>query len=240
MIESIRTISKALEQTNHAFICLKDLSDVLFLNLDSMNKSFSNAFQMQRILNDQFRAQCSLQLHENQKLMFVATKIASEPQLAEQEEVVPLLSNLAELDASLQDGKFGRPIAGFLHPMIALCLPENIIDLQYEFRRNPVLSSWSDWQTEFGFLQGYFQRLIELFPIEHPVSTLLVSIHLGLDQIIETIAEQIKIENTIQALTQHSSAVVHPEHAAYFRLHVLRLKDKLVTLPIQSRGDEEE
>ena len=235
MIESIRTISKALEQTNHAFMCLKDLSDVLFSNLDSKNKSFSNAFQMQRILNDQFRAQCSLQLHENRKLLFVATKIASEPQLAEQEEVVPLLSNLAELDASLQDGEFGRPIPGFLHPMIA----ETIIDLQYEFRRNPVLSSWSDWQTEFGFLQGYFQRLIELFPIEHPVSTLLVSIHLGLDQIIETIAEQIKIENTIQALTQHSSAVVHPEHAAYFRLHVLRLKDKLVTLSIQSRGDEE-
>ena len=208
MIESIRTISKALEQTNHAFMCLKDLNDVLFSGLDSMNKSFSNSFQMQRILNDQFRAQCSLQIHENQKLMFVATKIASEPQLAEQEEIVPLLSNLAELDASLQ--------------------------------RNPVLASWDDWQTEFSLLQGQFQLLIELFPIEHPVSTMLVSIHLGLDQIIETIREQIKIQHTIQALTQHSSDVIHPEHAAYFRLHVLRLEDKLVTLPIRSQGDEEE
>ena len=55
MIESIRTISKALEQTNQAFMCLKDLSDVLFSGLDSMNKSFSNSFQIQRILNDQFR-----------------------------------------------------------------------------------------------------------------------------------------------------------------------------------------
>ena len=82
--------------------------------------------------------------------------------------------------------------------------------------------------------------MIELFPIEHPVSTMLVSIHLGLDQIIETIREQIKILHTIQALTQHSSDVTHPEHAAYFRLHVLRLKDKLVTLPIRSHGDEEE
>ena len=236
MIESIRTISKALEQTNHAFMCLKDLSDVLFSGLDSMNKSFSNSFQMQRILNDQFRAQCSLQIHENQKLMFVATKIASEPQLAEQEEIVPLLSNLAELDASLHDGEFGRPIPGFLHPKIA----ETIIDLQYQFQRNPVLASWDDWQTEFSLLQGQFQRLIELFPIEHPVSTMLVSIHLGLDQIIETIREQIKIQHTIQALTQHSSDVIHPEHAAYFRLHVLRLEDKLVTLPIRSQGDEEE
>jgi len=236
MIDSIRTISKALGQSNEAFNSLLGLSDALFCNLDSMNKSFSNAFQMQRILNDQFRAQCSLQLHENQKLMFVATKIASEPQLVEQEAVVPLLSNLAELDASLQDGEFGRPIPGFLHPKIA----ETIIDLQYEFRRNTVLSSWDDWITEFHLLQGQFQRLIELFPIEHPVSTMLVSIHLGLDQIIETIGEQIKIERTIQALTQHSSEVIHPDHAAYFRLHVLRLEDKLVTLPIRSRGDEEE
>lgn len=236
MIESIRTISKALGQTNHAFMCLKSMSDALFSDLDSMNKSFSNSFQTQRILNDQFRAQCSLQIHENQKLMFVATKIASEPQLAEQEEIVPLLSNLAELDASLQDGEFGRPIPGFLHPKIA----EIIIDVQYQFQRNSVLASWDDWQTEFSLLQGQFQRLIELFPIEHPVSTMLVSIHLGLDQIIETIREQIKILHTIQALTQHSSDVTHPEHAAYFRLHVLRLEDKLVTLPIRSQGDEEE
>lgn len=236
MIESIRTISKALGQTNHAFMCLKSMSDALFSDLDSMNKSFSNSFQTQRILNDQFRAQCSFQIHENQKLMFVATKIASEPQLAEQEEIVPLLSNLAELDASLQDGEFGRPIPGFLHPKIA----EIIIDVQYQFQRNSVLASWDDWQTEFSLLQGQFQRLIELFPIEHPVSTMLVSIHLGLDQIIETIREQIKILHTIQALTQHSSDVTHPEHAAYFRLHVLRLEDKLVTLPIRSQGDEEE
>ena len=168
--------------------------------------------------------------------MFVATKIASEPQLAEREEVVPLLSNLAELDASLHDGEFGRPIPGFLHPKIV----ETIIDLQYQFQRNPVLASWDDWQTEFSLLQGQFQRLIELFPIEHPVSTMFVSIHLGLDQIIETISEQIKIQHTIQALTQHSSDVIHPEHAAYFRLHVLRLEDKLVTLPIRNQGDEEE
>ena len=236
MIESIRRISKALEQTNHALVCLKDLSDNLFSNLHSMNKSFSNSFQMQRILNDQFRAQCSLQIHENHKLMFIATKIASEPQLAEHEEVVPLLSNLAELDASLHDGEFGRPIPGFLHPTIA----ETIIDVQYQFQRNLVLSSWDDWQTDFALLQGQFQRLIQLFPIEHPVSTMLVSIHLGLDHIIETISEQIKIQHTIQALTQHSSVVTHPEHAAYFRLHVLRLQDKLVTLPIRGQGDEEE
>lgn len=236
MIESIRTISKALEQTNHAFMCLKDLSNVLFSDLYSINKSFSNSFQMQRILNDQFRAQCSMQIYENQKLMFVASKIASEPQLVEQEEIVPLLSNLAELDASLQDGEFGRPIPGFLHPKIA----EIIIDVQYQFQHNPVLSSWDDWQTEFSLLQGQFQRLIELFPIEHPVSTMLVSIHLSLEQVIETIREQIKIQHTIQALTQHSSDVIHPEHAAYFRLHVLRLEDKLVTLPIRNQGDEEE
>ena len=92
--------------------------------------------------------------------MFVATKIVSEPELAGQQEVVPLLSHLAELDASLQDGKFGRPILGFLHPTIA----ETIIDLQYEFERNPVLSSWDDWATEFRLLQRQFQRLIELFP----------------------------------------------------------------------------
>ena len=236
MIESIRIISKALGQTNHAFMCLKDLSDVLFSDLDSMNKSFSNSFHMQRILNDQFRAQCSLQIHENQKLMFVATKIASEPQLVERQEVVPLLSNLAELDASLQDGEFGRPIPGFLHPKIA----EIIIDGQYQFQRNPVLASWDDWQKKFSLLQEQFQQLIELFPIEHPVSTILVSIRLSLDQIMETISEQIKIQHTIQALTQHSSDVIHPEHAAYFRLHVLRLEEKLVTLPIRSQGDEEE
>ena len=236
MIETIHTISKALGQTNHAFMCLGDLSDTLYSTLDSMNKSFSNSFHMQRILNDQFRAQCSLQLHENQKLMFVATKIVSEPELAGQQEVVPLLSHLAKLDASLQDGEFGRPIPGFLHPTIA----ETIIDLQYEFGRNPVLSSWDDWATEFRLLQRQFQRLIELFPIEHPVSTIFVSIHLGLEQIIETIAEQIKIEHTIKVLTQHSSDVVHSEHAAYFRLHVLRLQDKLVTLPIRGQGDEEE
>lgn len=191
---------------------------------------------MQRILNDQFRAQCSLQIHENQKLMFVATKIASEPQLVEQEEIVPLLGNLAELDASLRDGEFGRPIPGFLHPKIA----EIIIDVQYQFQRNSVPASWDDWQTEFTLLQEQFQRLIELFPIEHPVSTMLVSIHLSLDQIIERICEQIKIQHTIQALTQHSSDVIHPEHAAYFRLHVLRLEDKIVTLPVLSQGDEEE
>ena len=66
MIESIRTISKALGQTNHAFMCLGYLRDELYSTLDSMNKSFSNSFHMQRILNDQFRAQCFLQLHARQ------------------------------------------------------------------------------------------------------------------------------------------------------------------------------
>jgi len=236
MIESIRTIAKALEQSNKALRSLIDLSQTLYSNLDSMNQSFSNSFQIQRILNDQFRAQCAIQLHENQKLMFVATKLLSEPQLAEQESFVPLLSNLAELDASLQDGEFGRPISGFLHPKVA----ETIIDLQEQFRCATFLYSWNDWLTEFNILQTQFHQLIELFPIEHPLSTTLVSIHLGLDQVIEKIDEQMKIENTLQALIQHSSDVVHSEHAAYFRLHTLQLEDKLVPLPIRGQGDEEE
>ncbi len=236
MIESIRTIAKALEQSNKAFKSFTNLSETFYSNLDSMNQSFSNSFQIQRILNDQFRSQCATQLHENQKLMFVATKLLSEPQLAERESFVPLLSNLAELDASLQDGEFGRPISGFLHPKVA----ETIIDLQNQFRGATFLYSWDDWLTEFNILQTQFHQLIELFPIEHPVSTTLVSIHLGLDQIIEKIDEQMKIENTLQALIQHSSDVVHSEHAAYFRLHTLRLEDKLVPLPIRGSGDEEE
>lgn len=236
MIESIRTIAKALAQSNKAFKSFTNLSETFYSNLDSMNQSFSNSFQIQRILNDQFRAQCATQLHENQKLMFVATKLLSEPQLVERESFVPLLSNLAELDASLQDGEFGRPISGFLHPKVA----ETIIDLQNKFRGATFLYSWDDWLTEFNILQTQFHQLIELFPIEHPLSTTLVSIHLGLDQVIKKIDEQMKIENTIQALVQHSSEVVHSEHAAYFRLHTLQLEDKLVPLPIRDPGDEEE
>jgi hypothetical protein len=236
MIDSIRTIAKALEQSNKAYKNLMILSETLYSNLDSMNQSFSNSFQIQRILNDQFRAQCATQLHENQKLMFVSTKILSEPELVEQEDFFHLLSQLAELDASLQDGAFGRPITGFLHPRIA----ETIIDLQNQFQVADYICSWKDWSVEFRLLQLQFHQLIELFPIEHAFSTILVSTHLGLNQVIQKIEEQRKIEHTIQSLTHHSSDVVYLEHASYFRLHTLRLEDKLVTLPIRNLGDEEE
>ena len=76
--------------------------------------------------------------------MFVATKIASEPQLAEQEEIASL-SNLAELDAS----RWGiRPTDSWI-PIQRLLRQLSMYNTSFNESR----PFWDDWQTEFSLLQ---------------------------------------------------------------------------------------
>lgn len=238
MMDQIRNIAQALQQANHAFERLSNLGFHLLQDLESMNSSFNNSFQISRIINDQFRAQCAIQSHENEKLLFIATKILSEPKLIDESEVEPYLISLGTVDASLRDGKHGRPIVGFMHPTIseaiADLLEENLFD---ELRLH---SSWDDWNSSFQRKQSQLQRLIELFPIEHPFSTIFVSLQLSLSSIVQEISEQKKIETTLHSLIQHSNDVLHAEHAAYFRLHTMRLERKLVPLPVRRMESEEE
>jgi hypothetical protein len=238
MKDQIRDIAKGLQQANHAFESLSNLGFQILLNLESMNSSFDNLFQISRIINDQFRAQCAIQSHENEKLLFIATKILSEPKLIDKSEVEPYLISLGTVDASLRDGKHGRPIVGFMHPTIS----ETIADLLEEnlFDELRLHSSWDDWNSSFQRKQSQLQRLIELFPIEHPFSTIFVSLQLSLSSIVQEISEQKKIETTLHSLIQHSNDVLHAEHAAYFRLHTMRLERQLVPLPIRDRESEEE
>ena len=238
MKDQIRNIAKALQQTSHAFDGLSNLGFHLLQDLESMNSSFNNSFQISRIINDQFRAQCAIQSHENERLLFIATKILSEPKLIDEPEVEPYLISLGTVDASLKDGKHGRPIVGFIHPIIS----EAIADLLEEnlFDELHLHASWDDWNSSFQRKQSQLKRLIELFPIEHPFSTIFVSLQLSLSSIVQEISEQKKIETTLRSLIQHSSDVLHAEHAAYFRLHSMRLERKLVQLPVRCLESEEE
>ena len=236
MKDQIRNIAKTLQQANHAFDGLSNLGFHLLQDLESMNSSFNNSFQISRIINDQFRAQCAIQSHENEKLLFIATKVLSEPELID--EVEPYLISLGTVEASLRDGKHGRPILGFIHPTIS----EAIADLLEEnlFDELHLHASWDDWNSSFQRKQSQLQRLIELFPIEHPFSTIFVSLQLSLSSIVQEISEQKKIETTLRSLIQHSNDVLHAEHAAYFRLHTMRLERKLVQLPVRRLESEEE
>ena len=69
--------------------------------------------------------------------MFVATKIVSEPELAGQQEVVPLSATLLNsMPLFRMENLGGRFWISSSNDLSA----ETIIDLQYEFERNPVLS----------------------------------------------------------------------------------------------------
>ena len=57
---------------------------------------------MHRTLLDQFRSQCSIQLYENEKLIFVATKLISEPELMDRPEIAPYIAQLGAVDNSLE------------------------------------------------------------------------------------------------------------------------------------------
>ena len=67
-----------------------------------------------------------------------------------------------------------------------------------------------------------------------------MSLQLSLSSIVQEISEQKKIETTLHSLIQHSNDVLHAEHAAYFRLHTMRLERKLVPLPVRRMESEEE
>ena len=231
MKESIRNLAKALRQSNRAYECLSQFGHQCLHQFLPLSGSIDNP--MHRTLLDQFRSQCSIQLYENEKLIFVATKLISEPELMDRPEIAPYLAQLGAVDSSLNDGQYGRPIPGFLHPMIA----ESVIDLVHQ---TSDCSSWEEWKNIITATQLHIQQLIRCFPIQHPVSTILVGLHASYTSIINTISEQDKIERTLHRLVHQAEEVSHPEHAAHFRLYALRLEQQRIPLPIYFQGDEEE
>jgi hypothetical protein len=231
MKETIRNLAKALRQSNRAYECLIQFGDQCLNHFVPLSGSIENP--MHRTLLDQFRSQCSIQLYENEKLIFVATKLISEPELMDRPELAPYLAQLGAVDSSLNDGLYGRPIPGFLHPIIS----ESVIDLIHQ---SSDCSSWEEWKNNLNATQLHIQQLISCFPIQHPVSTILVGLHASYTSITNTITEQEKIEHTLNQLVEHSAEVSHPEHAAHFRLYALRLEQQRLPLPIYLRGDEEE
>ena len=57
--------------------------------------------------------------------------------------------------------------------------------------------------------------------------------------IAEKIREQSKIQSTYKALTTIQDSTRYPEHSAYFLFDILRLEQKMKTLP-QTLAEEEE
>ena len=138
MKETIRNLAKALRQSNRAYECLIQFGNQCLNHFVPLSGSIENP--LHRTLLDQFRSQCSIQLYENEKLIFVATKLISEPELMDRPEVTPYLAQLGAVDSSLNDGLYGRPILGFLHPIIS----ESVIDLIHQ---SSDCSSWEEWKN---------------------------------------------------------------------------------------------
>ena len=97
MKETIRNLAKALRQSESCLRMSYPIWRPVFESNFASIGSIDNP--MHRTLLDQFRSQCSIQLYENEKLIFVATKLISEPELMDRPEIAHTLLNSVQLTA---------------------------------------------------------------------------------------------------------------------------------------------
>ena len=159
MIEEIKNIKECLILSNNATnslnSTLKHMQDK-FLVLDN---SFSNKFSSQRTAINHLASHIANDMYHNERLQYIATKFIENPKLLDEDISVRLIDNLSMVDASLQDGKYGRPVEGFLFPEVA----SQLIEILQNKPSNTKLETWQDWGDFIQAYQSTLKRLIVLF-----------------------------------------------------------------------------
>ena len=228
MIEQIKNIKECLvlsnKATNSLNSILKHMQDK-FLVLDNC---FSNKFSLQRTAINHLASQIANDIYHNERLQYIATKFIENPELLDEDISVKLIDDLSMVDASLQDGKYGRPVEGFMFPEVAL----QVIEILENKPSNSKLESWQDWRKFVQAYQSTLKQLIVLFPIQYLVSSHLYTLHYGLKEIAKEIIEQSKLEYTIDVLSAKCDNADLNKHSSYFRLHIRRLQRKQITAPM--------
>ena len=238
MIEQIKNIRESLALSNKAIVSLNSsINDVheKFLIIDGC---FNNEFFLQRTAIDQLSSNLAIARYHNERLQFVAQKLIRNPKLIDEDVSVKLIDELSLVDASLQDGKFGRPVEGVIFPKIAT----QIIQILDESQQLDNLGKWQEWQLFFEEYQIKLKQLIVLFPIQYPISSLLYTLYYGLRAVTKEIEDQVKLEATINALSEKTVTSDLNEHSSYFRLHIKRLQRKQINPPVisSSTGNQED
>jgi len=232
MIEEIKNIKQCLvlsnKATNSLNSTLKHMQDK-FLVLDN---SFSNKFSLQRTAINHLASHIANDVYHNERLQYIATKFIENPELLDEEISVKLIDDLSMVDASLQDGKYGRPVEGILFPEVA----SQVIEILENKPSNSRLESWQDWRKFVQAYQSTLKQLIVLFPIQYLVSSHLYTLHYGLKEIAKEIIEQCKLEYTIDVLSAKCDNAYLNKHSSYFRLHIRRLQREQITAPMISES----
>jgi hypothetical protein len=232
MIEEIKNIKECLvlsnKATNSLNSTLKHMQDK-FLVLDN---SFSNKFSLQRTAINHLASHIANDVYHNERLQYIATKFIENPELLDEEISVKLIDDLSMVDASLQDGKYGRPVEGILFPEVA----SQVIEILENKPSNSRLESWQDWRKFVQAYQSTLKQLIVLFPIQYLVSSHLYTLHYGLKEIAKEIIEQCKLEYTIDVLSAKCDNAYLNKHSSYFRLHIRRLQREQITAPMISES----
>ena len=230
MIEEIKNIKQCLvlsnKATNSLNSTLRHIQDK-FLVLDNC---FSNKFSLQRTAINHLASHIANEMYHNERLQYIATKFIENPKLLDEDISVRLIDNLSMVDASLQDGKYGRPVEGFLFPEVA----SQLIEILQNKPSNTKLETWQDWGDFIQAYQSTLKRLIVLFPIQYLVSSHLYTLHYGFKEIAKEISEQFKVEYTINALSAKCENSDLNKHSSCFRLQIRRLQREQITAPIIS------
>ena len=230
MIEQIKNIRESLVLSNKAIVSLNSsINDIRekFLIIDGC---FNNGFFLQRTAIDQLSSNLAIARYHNERLQFVAQKLIRNSKLIDEDVSVKLIDELSLVDASLQDGKFGRPVEGVIFPKIAT----QIIQILDESQQLDDLGRWREWQLFFEEYQLKLKQLIVLFPIQYPISSLLYTLYYGLKAVTKEIEDQVKLATTINALSEKTVTSDLNEHSSYFRLHIKRLQRKQINPPVIS------
>ena len=214
--------------------CALEISVTLYSTLDSMNKSFSNS-SICRGFSTTNSGSMLFTTSGKSKLMFVASKIVSEPELAGQQEVVPLLSQLLSSRCLSSDGEFGRPIPGFLHPTIAEQSSTYNTNLNVSC---PLIMGWlGNWisppttaisATNWALFQSNIQYQLSLFPF---ILDSTKSSNPSLNKSRLNIQSRCSL-STLQCSSFRACCLLSIARPSSAR--------QLVTLPIHGQGDEEE
>ena len=232
MIEQIKNIKECLILSNKATTSLNSILKHMqdkFLVLDDC---FSNKFSLQRTAINHIASQIANDMYHNERLQYIATKFIESPELLDEDISVKLIDDLSMVDASLQDGKYGRPVEGFIFPEVA----SQVIEILENKPPYSKLESWQDWRNFVQAYQSTLKQLIVLFPIQYLVSSHLYTLHYGLNDIAKEIIEHSKLEYTINALSATCNNANLNEHSSYFRLHIRRLQRKQITAPVISES----
>ena len=139
-----------------------------FLVLDN---SFSNKFSLQRTAINHLASHIANDMYHNERLQYIATKFIENPELLDEEISVRLIDDLSMVDASLQDGKYDRPVEGFLFPEVA----SKVIEILENKSSINKIETWQDWGEFIQSYQSTLKQLIVLFPIQYIVCLLYTS-----------------------------------------------------------------